>query len=159
MKSEWIGSDNELFPEPVLNIIKALNDAKRRRILLILKNKNEITWKDLLAETKLDKGDMNYHIRILLKSGLISNYVRDGGIEQSKSFYSVTKLFDIMMVNLIGPFSSEFRALSITNQPFYDLNGSASIKGKIEKLMPELNSKLAGTTQISTRKIPPLAEW
>ena len=82
------------FPEEIIEPIKALNDVKRRKILILLLENKSVSYSLLRTQIKkifgVNKGTFNHHLHLLMKSGLIRNFNTNNPTSRYNSFYTIT---------------------------------------------------------------------
>jgi DNA-binding transcriptional ArsR family regulator len=71
------------LPREIVEPIKALSDASRRKIVLMLLGR-ELSYSEIRDSTLIGKGTLNHHLRVLITAGLIRNY----GVESPGTLYS-----------------------------------------------------------------------
>ena len=86
----------------------------------------------------MDKGTLNYHLKILRRAGLVDNFIRNGEIEPERSYYRNTPLFK----SIIEGFKFAFRPKYNKWQSFYVANalGTGNYKNLL-KSVTEVYSK------------------
>jgi len=77
------------FAKPIVAAINALNSKTRRQILIELEDRS-LSYSEILQKTGLDKGTLNYHLKKLVASGLVRNFLREGTLHTS--YYEVSTL-------------------------------------------------------------------
>jgi len=76
------------FPEPVVAAIKALDSAQRRKILIHLEECGSLTYSEILKETGLSSGTLNFHLKILLTGAIIRKH-HDRYYQMSSRAFSI----------------------------------------------------------------------
>jgi len=71
-------------------MIDGLNNKLRRQILIRIDESGPLAHKELLEKTGLDKGTLNYHLKILNSSGILTNYLDDNLDDNYSSYYDIT---------------------------------------------------------------------
>lgn len=125
-------NDNPVFPEDLARVIRALDDMRRQAILLRLSLQFEMSWSDLLGTTRMDKGTLNYHLKILRRAGLVDNFIRNGDIEPERSYYRNTPLFKSIIEGF--KFAFKPRDNSARNFFVYNLVGTGFNEDLLAKL-------------------------
>ena len=77
------------FAKPIVAAINALDSKTRRQILIELEDRS-LSYSEILQKTGLDKGTLNYHLKKLVASGLVRNFLREGALHTS--YYEVSTL-------------------------------------------------------------------
>lgn len=78
------------FPHLINLMIDGLNNKLRRQILIRIDESGPLAHKELLEKTGLDKGTLNYHLKILNSSGILTNYLDDNLDDNYSSYYDIT---------------------------------------------------------------------
>lgn len=92
------------FPEPISSMIEALDSDIRRKILIYIEMKKALAYSDLIKILDLGKGSLNYHLKILISSGLIRNYVEKNNETGYSSYYEVSQLGRAVIDGLFSAF-------------------------------------------------------
>ncbi len=95
------------FPEPIIKIINALNNKYRRKILILLSKNGDMAWNEIKNKIDIENGKINYHLKILQRSGIIRNYIKMNSkeIDRSNSFYNISNLGNSVLQNLFNSLS------------------------------------------------------
>lgn len=78
------------FPIEITEPIRALNDKKRREIILSLLEKDSRSYSEIQNILDIKKGTLNHHLNILVGSGLIQNFSIDNPNSPYSSYYTIT---------------------------------------------------------------------
>ncbi|MGI0080239.1 MAG: ArsR/SmtB family transcription factor [Nitrososphaerales archaeon] len=92
------------FPEPIVHMIKALDDKQRRQILIALKGRGELSWSELLEKMTIEKGTLNHHLNELEAAGMIRNFSKENPTSGQHSYYEITNLATRVIDGLFGVF-------------------------------------------------------
>lgn len=78
------------FPQELSRPIKALADTTRQRLILLLQEKETLAYSEIMENTRLLKGNLNHHLNVLMKSGLIRNFGKDEPGTPFTSYYAIS---------------------------------------------------------------------
>jgi DNA-binding transcriptional ArsR family regulator len=92
------------FAKPIVATIEALNSEQRRRILIDLEEAGSLSYSEILQRTGLDKGTLNYHLKKLVASGLVRNFLREQGVSFYTSYYEVSEFGRHLIEGLLNAF-------------------------------------------------------
>lgn len=79
------------FPNEIADVIEALSEVERRRILIILQY-GPLPYTKLRELTEQTKGNLNSHLNRLEAAGLIRNFTLGRRTHAYRSFYELTRL-------------------------------------------------------------------
>lgn len=82
------------FPVEITEPISALNDKKRREILLLLLEMESLSYSEIRSALGIGKGTLNHHLNILVGSGLVQNFSIKIPSSPYTSYYRVTNFGD-----------------------------------------------------------------
>ena len=121
----------EDFPEEIIRPIKALNDKKRRRIILAINKNNELSYSKIQDQFDLKKGTLTHHLHHLVSSGLIRNFTKIIPESRHSSYYELTDFGCGFIEGLYytlapRPAKRTYTLQSITVSDDYLLSGSAT---------------------------------
>jgi DNA-binding transcriptional ArsR family regulator len=78
------------FPTEIVELVNALSDRRRRRIVLALLEKDPLSYSEIQIKLDAKKGTLNHHLNVLIGSGLLQNFtIRSPGSLYS-SYYTIT---------------------------------------------------------------------
>lgn len=91
------------IPQPVRGFLDALNDQNRRAIMVILIERNELSFKELMGAFGFGPSSLTHHLKELMKAGLLENIYRKSEDKDDYSIYKPTELgHDFMMMLMLG---------------------------------------------------------
>lgn len=91
------------IPQPVRGILDVLSDQSRRAIMVILIEKNELSFKELMGTLGFGPSSLAHHLKELMKAGLLENIYRKSEDKDDYSIYRPTELgHDFMMMLMLG---------------------------------------------------------
>ena len=90
---------SEEYPDELLNIIDAINDPIRLKILDYLKDIDSARFRDIQKCVEIPKNLLSYHIKRLRRAGLITQRAKEEN-SKIKFFYSITPL-GINVINIV----------------------------------------------------------
>ena len=133
--------EGEEFPEEIVRPIKALSDENRRRIIIALTKKEEVSYSEILKQFNLAKGTLTHHLHELISAGLIRNFTKAIPESRHKSYYQLTdfgcRFIDSLYYTLAQrPVSRPITFNSITVSDDYQLGGTATVQPTITPKMP-----------------------
>ncbi|MHB1907764.1 MAG: ArsR/SmtB family transcription factor [Nitrososphaerales archaeon] len=89
-ESSVIKEYDEKIPETIRRIMDALAQETRRGILMILKEKGKLSFKELLDTVQpMSNSNLSNHLKILVQAGLVENIYEKS---LDKDVYSIYKL-------------------------------------------------------------------
>lgn len=100
-KSKQLEEYANKLPREIAQIIKSLNHPIRQAILMLLNEKNELSFSKIIDRLQLDKVTLNNHLKNLYSAGLIDHYFRHEFGNQEYSYYAMTTLGRRVISNLI----------------------------------------------------------
>lgn len=125
-----------VFPEEIRNGISGLGSEVRQKIVSYLMLNGEAPYSTLKEKLDLSKGNINYHLGALMKSGLVMNYIKpEKSVDEYNSYYKISD-FGKSFINSLF--------MSLTPQPerylFTTLGQTQRIESKLELLtrMPDI---------------------
>lgn len=78
------------FPVEITEPIRALDDRKRREIILSLLEKDCRSYSEIQSTVRIKKGTLNHHLSVLVGSGLVQNFSIDDPTSPYSSYYKIT---------------------------------------------------------------------
>jgi len=78
------------IPYEVKKAVKALDNPVRWKIIETLRAKQDLSYTQLLESLDVRKGQLTYHLNMLLKGSIIQNYSKDILETPYDSFYAIT---------------------------------------------------------------------
>ncbi|MDG6996910.1 MAG: helix-turn-helix transcriptional regulator [Nitrososphaerota archaeon] len=100
--SELIEKENQKIPEVVRSLIETLGNPTNRAIVLLLAEKGELSFKELLnIFGPMNVSTINYHLKSLISAGAIENHYKKTLSKDEYSFYAVTEI-GMDFLKLIG---------------------------------------------------------
>ena len=90
------------IPRETRLIIAALDNPIRQAILVLLSEKEELSFSEMQKEFGLEKLTLNFHLKKLFSSALIDHYFKHEIGNQKYSFYSITSLGRRILSSLIN---------------------------------------------------------
>ena len=79
------------FPPEINRALDALGQENRRKIILFILKKKNMSFSDLIEYTELNSSTLNFHLKELMKAGLINNYYSKSENPGRKySYYELT---------------------------------------------------------------------
>lgn len=103
------------IPIEFRNAIKALCDEKRQAILVYLLEEGAKSFIEITNELEISKSNLDHHLKVLMRYGLIYNYYSKDKFSDKYSYYEISKLGNRIINNLINSVLSigEFNPLQI----------------------------------------------
>ena len=100
--SELIEKENQKIPEVMRSLIETLGNPTNRAVVLLLAEKGELSFKELLSIFKsMNVSTINYHLKSLTSAGAIENHYKKTLSKDEYSFYSITEI-GLDFLKLIG---------------------------------------------------------
>ena len=90
---------NEI-PQETRLIIAALDNPIRQAILVLLGEREELSFSEIQKEFSIEKLTLNFHLKKLFSSALIDHYYKHELGNQKYSFYSITPLGSRILASL-----------------------------------------------------------
>lgn len=116
-----------MVPKILRDALASLGDENRQAIFIDLLIKDEVSYSNLLRELSFrDSSTLNYHLKPLLESGLISKIYEKRPGTRARSYYTPTE------------FGQSFfdKLMQVVEEPLERVSGTASLYG--ENFVPEL---------------------
>jgi len=117
------------FEKPIVTIIEALRSKHRRRILIDLRESNHLSYSEILQQTNLQKGTLNYHLKKLVSAGMIRNFLLDRQVSPYTSYYEVSELGK----NVVEGFFNAFRPPAYRLQIFTSTSVNIQVPPEIDQ--------------------------
>jgi len=117
------------FPKPIISIIEALDSEQRRRILMELEPRS-LSYSEILHQTRLEKGTLNYHLKKLVAAGMIRNFPLDQQVSPYTSYYEVSGLGRKVVESLFNVFRPHVRHVRATFKGTYDFMIAEGVAGE-----------------------------
>lgn len=92
---------NEI-PLVVRNSLKALSDESRQGILIYLLKVGSRSFTEIRKDLNISKNNLSYHIKNLMRYGLIYNFYSKDQFVDKYSFYEISKLGRAIITSLIN---------------------------------------------------------
>lgn len=127
------------FPVEITEPIRALNEKKRREIVLCLLEKDSRSYSEIQSMLNIKKGTLNHHLNILVSSGLVQNFSIDSPNSPYSSYYMITDFGHKFLSGIrhaLEPRTYEIISLIDTTNP--------SPKKEIDHDLPILSSASEG---------------
>jgi predicted transcriptional regulator len=70
--------------------MKAMTNETRRKIFLLLQQKDSISYSQIQSSFQIRKGTLNHHLHVLVSSGLIRNFSIETPGNPYSSYYGIT---------------------------------------------------------------------
>ena len=100
--SEFIEKENQKIPEVVRSLIETLGNPTNRAIVLLLAEKGELSFKELLVIFgSMNVSTVNYHLKDLVSAGAVENHYKKTLSKDEYSFYNITEI-GLDFLKLIG---------------------------------------------------------
>jgi len=119
----------EDFPKPIVSIIEALDSEQRRRVLMELETRS-LSYSEILQQTRLDKGTLNYHLKKLVAAGMVRNFLVDQQVSPYTSYYEVSGLGRKVVDSLFNVFRPHVRHVRATFRGTYDFMITEGVAGE-----------------------------
>lgn len=120
---------NEI-PLVVRNSLKALSDENRQGILMYLLKTGPRSFTEIRKGLNISKNNLSYHIKNLMRYGLIYNFYSKDEFADKYSFYEISKLGKSIITSLINsvtPLKSEEEYYHIKITMTEDINTDADL--------------------------------
>ena len=79
------------FPPEINRALDALGQENRRKIISVIINKKKMSFSDLNEYIELNSSTLNFHLKELMKAGLINNYYsKSENPDRKYSYYELT---------------------------------------------------------------------
>ena len=83
----------EKIPQEARSMIEALGEPSRQGLAVMLAEKGELSFKEILLQVKpMNTSTLTHHLKILMKAGLVENHYRKIEGKNDYSFYQLTSL-------------------------------------------------------------------
>lgn len=83
----------EMIPQEARAMIEALSEPSRQGLAVMLAEKGELSFKEILLQAKpMNSSTLTHHLKILIKAGLVENHYRKIEGKDDYSFYQLTGL-------------------------------------------------------------------
>jgi len=83
----------EMIPQEARAMIEALSEPSRQGLAVMLAEKGELSFKEILLQAKpMNSSTLTHHLKILIKAGLVENHYRKIEGKDDYSFYQLTSL-------------------------------------------------------------------
>ncbi|MGD0638527.1 MAG: winged helix-turn-helix domain-containing protein [Nitrososphaerales archaeon] len=83
----------EKIPSETRTILDALAEATRQALVMMLAEKNEVSFRELSRSTQpMNPSTLNHHLKALISAGLVENHYRKIEGHKDYSFYALTGL-------------------------------------------------------------------
>jgi DNA-binding Lrp family transcriptional regulator len=117
------------FLKEINSTIKALDSPIRRSILIYIEEAGRLSYSEIKDFLGISKGKLNYHLKILISSGMIRNYLIEDDSEYY-SFYQVSKLGRDIVEGIFSAFRPSENELimsaSTTTINFFKMNSASA---------------------------------
>lgn len=135
-------------PEEIKRAINATDNETRLGILVALLKHGEMTFSQLKEMTRLNQSTFNSHLKILMKSALITNYFRKRIGVGDYSYYDVTDFGEAFLDGLYGSLEIEPRisilrrgGISVTENKSVVLESVSEEEVPTRMFVPPLGTK------------------
>lgn len=118
-------------PEELKKPIKALADDSRLNIFIALLKEGERSFSQLLEIAGVSRSTLNYHLKELIKSALIKNFLKKESGSKDYSFYDVTNFGEEFFKNI-------YQVLKKPALPFVSNEVFATEKVSLKREVPVL---------------------
>jgi DNA-binding MarR family transcriptional regulator len=109
MAARVTSQKEEDFPKPIVNILEALSDKQRRRMILYINREDASSWTQLSEFLGLEKGTLNHHLNELEAAGMIRNFSKEVPEDRYHSYYELTPLAERTIAAIFDAFRPEMQ--------------------------------------------------